>query len=249
MECVRFLCSNLGYALLAGLLLPTLCFASGKPSFTPPKNPNTVFYLKYSVDKEGRCPFNATTRVWRAEKGRRTVLAYRHAWPKKAWSLATDGKGNPLRMVYTEKDNAVRFRVSGNGTLRLTGIWNGERLDKTRTFPPPLSLETCLVLQHLQGRHDEVLEFELIRTEKLPSFTSRRMRFEVDGFDTISVPAGEFDCMVLYFTTANPVLRPFYSGRLYVTNDERRMLVRSENVPKDANLELVQLIREVDKTK
>lgn len=249
MQRMRFLCIFLGGALLTGLLLPDFCFAADKPSFTPPKNPETVYFLKYRVDKEGRRPFNATTRVWRAERGRRTVLAYRHAWPEKAWALATDGQGNPLRMVYTEKDNAVRYTVSGNGTLRLTGIWNGQRLDETKRFPPPLSLETFLVLQHMQGRQGEVFEFEFLRTEKLPSFTSRRMRFEVDGFEKIRVPAGEFDCMVLHFTTANPVLRPFYSGKLYVTNDERRMLIRSENLPKDARLELLQLIREVDNTK
>jgi hypothetical protein len=232
-----------------GLVLPPLCLAEGKPTFTPPESPDTVFFLKYGVDKEGRSPFNATTRVWRAERGRETVLAYRHVWPEKSWALATDGQGNPFCMVHTERDNAVRFSISGNGTVRLTGVWDGERLDETKTFPPPLSLETCLVLQHMQGRHGEVLEFELIRTEKLPSFTSRRMRFEVLGFDKIRVPAGEFDCMILHFTTANPVLRPFYSGRLYVTNDERRILVRSENVPKDAKLELLQLIREVDNRK
>ncbi len=246
MQRLGFISASFSYALLLGLLLPAVCLAVSKPAFSPPQNPETVFFLEYGVNKDGRESFKATTRVWRAGKRDKTVLAYRHEWPEKSWALATDGQGNPFRMVYTENGNALRLKVSGNGTVRLTGFWKGERIEETKTFPPPLSLETCLVLQHLEGRRGEVLEFELIRTEELPTFTSRRMRFEVQSFEKIKVPAGEFDCMVLHLTTANPVLRPFYSGKMYVTNDERRMLVKSENIPKDAKLELLRMTEELE---
>jgi hypothetical protein len=227
------------------LLLPAASVQAAEvPAFNPPGEPETVYSMQYRVRKEGRENFTARTRVWRARSGGQTVLAYRHTWPEKSWAVAADARGYPHRMVHTDGNNGVRLLVSENGTVRMTGIWNGRKIEKCGNFTPPVSIESCLVAQNLSGNPGEAFEFQLIRSEKMPRLESRRMRFEVLDRRRVKVPAGRFDCLVLRLTTANPILRAFYSGTLFLTDDERRILIKSENVPKDANLELVRISRE-----
>ena len=124
------------------------------------------------------------------------------------------------------------------GDVKLDGIWNDEEIQKSGKFSKNVSSEIGLVLRTLNLNSRRKYVIDIIQKDIFPELTAYKMYFEVVGEEEVKVPAGTFYCKKVLFTLSG-WQGLFYKCYNYITNDERRIIVRMDNMPRGGQTYLI----------
>ncbi|MBN1648301.1 MAG: DUF3108 domain-containing protein [Spirochaetales bacterium] len=164
-------------------------------------------------------------------------IAYTNADEVSAWEVHTDLHGVPSLIKYSEKGNSLVLIFDGTGKVRVKGNWKGKEIDLAKTFSPTVTLENAAVARSLDFTSNTKYVFDLLQTDKLPQLVPYRMYFRVVGEEIVTVPAGTFRCKKIQFSLKD-WRTLFYKAYYYISDDEKRIIVKIDNVPKGGSSEL-----------
>jgi hypothetical protein len=120
----------------------------------------------------------------------------------------------------------------------LNAHWKGKTFSQTGQFQHEVSTEPYLLLRTMALGTGTRRDFDSIAYRELPALVTYPMFFEVLGDETVTVPAGTFHCNKVLFTV-NDWRRLFFSAVYYITDDEKRWIVKVELHPFSGGMELV----------
>jgi hypothetical protein len=178
---------------------------------------------------------------YRVEKtGTGKIFSYEYKDKTSHWQVTTNTQGIPSRISYRSREGQVTFDFDGAGNVTASGTWNGKPVHDKIKLSANVTVENMLVLRSLPLKDGEVYEFDLLQTDELPSLKAYPMSFQLEGRETVTVPAGTFRCLKVRFTFGD-WRRFFWKAFYYVTDDHRRMVVKIENIPNGGITELMKV--------
>ena len=219
----------------SGVVFCIAAAAWGKTEFVSIRNGETHTLLIKNGDGVS---YTGMTRYQVMPTGRGQTLSYAYRDKTAQWQVTANTKGRPSRISYKTKGGKVLFDFDGSGNVTASGIWNQQSVHEKARFSPNVTAENMLVLRSLPFNDDTTYEFDLIQTDALPKLKAYPMSFRLEGRTTVTVPSGTFRCLRVRFTFGD-WRRLFWKAFYYITDDERRMVVKIDNLPNDGSTELV----------
>ncbi len=194
----------------------------------------------YKIDNDGNSYTATCTYTIKEFSG---IKRYYYDYSDKycAWEVTTDFNGLPQNIVFRKDKNRVTLKFNKTGAVKMTGLWDGKNLMETGKFSANVTLENALVLRTMDLRKGKKHVFDLLQTEKFPDLEAYEMCFEVIGIETVTVPAGTFQCKKVLFTV-NDLRSAFFKAWYYVTDDNHRYIIKMENMPRGGSTVLTQII-------
>ena len=175
-----------------------------------------------------------------AVPGDESFFGYIHSDSRSEWRVYSDEKGFPTEISYSASDNALFFEFDGSGNVRMHGVWDEKTVDITKKFKNNVTLENAAVVRTLDFDSGDKYVFDLLQTDKLPRLIAYRMYFKVLGTETVTVKAGTFRCRKILFTLTD-WRTLFYKAYYYITDDDKRCIVKIDNVPEGGSSELISI--------
>ena len=201
-------------------------------------NQNEVF--EYLNKKPDGSELTGKT-VFFFENGKNSkAVGYTHRDARSEWKVLAGADCSPFAINYDEQHGSVKLSFDGTGNVRLTGTWDGKPVDAQKRFGANVTLENAMIVRNLDFENSEKYFFDLLQTDKLPRLVAYTMYFEAVGEETVTVPAGTFRCKKICFSLKD-WRSMFYKAYYYVTDDDRRIIVKIDNVPKGGSSELVRI--------
>ena len=222
-----------GYMKKAIFLIMMLSFSGG--AFCGPFGACGQTVFKYVHGMADGSAYQSTTEYFVSDS---SSSGYSHLDPYSKWEVESASDGKPVMISYAEGKDCVVLHFDGSGNVVMTGTWKGEDVAEHGRFSPSVTLENMTVVRSLDFESGEKVEFDLLQVSEFPGLTPYEMYFQVVGRETVSVPAGTFDCRKVLFSLVG-FRGMFYKAYYYVTDDDRRYVVKMENMPRGGHTELV----------
>jgi len=208
-----------------GFALPALLmFTALSPLFAELSIKNGESFRYTETEKNGSAVHTSCTYT-----GDDATFAYTYRSPSNVWAVLTDKSGRPLTISHTLAGNELNFVYKGT-SVKMTGLWNGTRVDEQKDFPGMVTGENALLLRAHDFDAQKSFSFFLVQPDKYPKLAAFKMTFTWVGSESVTVPAGNFSCRKIRFTLAGAG-SVLYNAWYYITDDNRRIIVKSENMP------------------
>lgn len=164
---------------------------------------------------------------------------YFYQAPGEQWLVRTDTRARPLGITHRIEGNELVFDYSDT-SVRMKGMWKGTSVADTQSYPSFVTGENALLLRTHDFDAEKSFSFLLMQPDGYPKQKVLRMKFTWVGNETVTVPAGTFDCRKICFSmdgAASLLFRAHY----YISNDERQIIVKSDNMPLKGSTQLVKI--------
>ena len=215
----------------AALILTVLAAVPAFSQFTVKDGESFVYRtaLKEGAVVEAKCTYSTVPNGY----------SYKYSCPSEQWDVVTDKSAKPVKISHTLEGNEMNFTYSGN-TVSLQGMWNGTAVDAAESFNGFVTGENALLLRAHDFDAEKSFSFYLLQPDRYPEIKAFKMMFKWEGSEEVTVPAGTFKCRKIKFTLSGAGSLMF-SAYYYITDDDRRIIVKSENMPVGGKSELISI--------
>lgn len=156
-------------------------------------------------------------------------FSYEYRSPGNEWSVVTDSAARPISIRHRIEGNEFDFSFEGS-SVHMRGMWNGAPVEQRVDFNTFVTGENALLLRCHDFDREKSFSFMLLQPDKYPELKAFKMSYTFVGTERVQVPAGSFNCRKIQFSLAGAgavMFRAYY----YITDDDRRIIVKSENMP------------------
>jgi len=159
---------------------------------------------------------------------------------KHCWDVLSTSNGNPRLIEYHVGPNNMKMTFSKKGLLKIKGFWGGKKCTNQKIFDNKVYVEISSLIRTMDLKQSTPLKFELVRLPELPLIKTHDLYLQVIDNIKIKVPAGQFLCKKILLS-ASGYKGLFFKAYIYVSNDERQLPVKIENLPIGGETELVEM--------
>ncbi|MBN2434460.1 MAG: hypothetical protein JXK07_04250 [Spirochaetes bacterium] len=165
--------------------------------------------------------------------------SYKYVSDRETWTASTDKKGNPSSVTHETQGNRIYFDYNGK-SVTMHGMWNGAAVNKSKQFEIRVTSENALLLRTNDFTRNPEITFEMQQPSDYPYLNTIKMKYSFEGIEEITVQAGTFKCKKIKFSPVG-FKAFFFSAYYYITDDDRQIIVKSENMPVNGQSELVKI--------
>jgi len=156
------------------------------------------------------------------------------------WDVLSTSTGQPRLIEYKIGPNNMHMAFSKNGHFEMKGFWEGKKSSTKRVFDNKVYVELPSLLRTMDLNQSAPVKFELIRLPELPFIKTHDLFVQVMGYKKVKVPAGHFSCKKILLS-ASGYKGLFFKAYIYLTHDERQLIVKIENLPIGGETELIEM--------
>ncbi|MDA3900333.1 MAG: DUF3108 domain-containing protein [Spirochaetes bacterium] len=165
---------------------------------------------------------------------------YIYTSANESWQVKTYRSGRPQTVKHNIRGNELSFVYNAN-SVSISGIWAGDAINNEKRYDRLVTSENALLLRTHDFTKNPEMVFEMQQPDYYPLLETMTMQYIYEGTETVTVPAGTFECKKIRFTLTG-IKKMFFSAYYYITDDARQIIVKTENMPRNGKSELVKIV-------
>jgi hypothetical protein len=156
------------------------------------------------------------------------------------WDVVSTHDGQPLLINYHVGPNNMHMTFDKNGLFEMKGVWDGKKCHQKINFDNQVYVEITGLVRTMDLNRSTPIMFDLVRMTEFPMVKSHDLFFQILNEVVIDVPAGRFNCKKIMLS-ATGYKGYFFKAYFYVTNDQKQVIVRVDNIPIGGMTQLIEV--------